>query len=109
MYIKPQYRVGSYIIGLLLGYYLAFIHKCTKQKRQESITMKAFGWTSASLACFWAIFGLYPALQVHSTGYVMMKIFHRIFFDVRGALINTFVRLFAKKFEDFRLSSGLGL
>lgn len=69
MYIKPQYRIGPYIVGLLLGYYLVVFQKYGTQKRQRSAEFQAIGWICASFACFWAIFGLYPALQVefHST------------------------------------------
>ncbi|VDM99374.1 unnamed protein product, partial [Thelazia callipaeda] len=63
VYIKPQYRIGPYIIGLLLGYYLVMFQKSTPPKRQRSMEMQMLGWIVASVACFWAIFGLYPALQ----------------------------------------------
>uniref|UniRef100_A0AAF5Q6L7 Acyltransferase n=2 Tax=Wuchereria bancrofti TaxID=6293 RepID=A0AAF5Q6L7_WUCBA len=63
MYIKPQYRIGPYIVGLLLGYYLVIVQKCAKQTLQQSMKLQAIGWIFASIACFWAIFGLYPALQ----------------------------------------------
>ncbi|VDK69671.1 unnamed protein product [Litomosoides sigmodontis] len=63
MYIKPQYRIGPYIVGLLLGYYLVIAQKFAKQACQRSVGLQALGWTFASIACFWAIFGLYPALQ----------------------------------------------
>lgn len=63
MYIKPQYRIGPYIIGLLLGYYLVKFQKAT-QSKQRSVRFQVIGWLTASVACFWAIFGLYPALRV---------------------------------------------
>uniref|UniRef100_A0A914YY56 Acyltransferase 3 domain-containing protein n=1 Tax=Panagrolaimus superbus TaxID=310955 RepID=A0A914YY56_9BILA len=62
MYIKPQYRIGPYIVGLLLGYYLAGFQAQT-QKRQRSLKFIFTGWTIASLTGFWALYGLYPCLQ----------------------------------------------
>uniref|UniRef100_A0A9J2P0Z0 Acyltransferase 3 domain-containing protein n=2 Tax=Ascaris TaxID=6251 RepID=A0A9J2P0Z0_ASCLU len=62
MYIKPWYRIGPYIIGLLLGYYIAGVQRLA-QKVQRSPHFCVIGWSLASLAGFWAIFGLYPALQ----------------------------------------------
>uniref|UniRef100_A0A914RAY3 Acyltransferase 3 domain-containing protein n=1 Tax=Parascaris equorum TaxID=6256 RepID=A0A914RAY3_PAREQ len=63
MYIKPWYRIGPYIIGLLLGYYIAGVQRLA-QKVQRSLHFCVIGWSLASLALFWTIFGLYPALQV---------------------------------------------
>uniref|UniRef100_A0A915PPK9 Acyltransferase 3 domain-containing protein n=1 Tax=Setaria digitata TaxID=48799 RepID=A0A915PPK9_9BILA len=63
MYIKPQYRIGPYIVGLLLGYYLVIFQKYSVQMNQRSVKLQIIGWILASVACFWAIFGLYPALQ----------------------------------------------
>uniref|UniRef100_A0AC34EZC4 Acyltransferase 3 domain-containing protein n=1 Tax=Panagrolaimus sp. ES5 TaxID=591445 RepID=A0AC34EZC4_9BILA len=62
MYIKPQYRIGPYIVGLLLGYYLAGFQAQT-QKKQRSLKFIFTGWTIASLAGFWSLYGLYPCLQ----------------------------------------------
>ncbi|VDK50888.1 unnamed protein product [Anisakis simplex] len=75
MYIKPWYRIGPYIVGLLLGYYLAGIHYITqsscdykqnsisRSEKQRSMHFIIGGWSLAFVAGFWAIFGLYPSLQ----------------------------------------------
>uniref|UniRef100_A0A914E2C1 Acyltransferase 3 domain-containing protein n=1 Tax=Acrobeloides nanus TaxID=290746 RepID=A0A914E2C1_9BILA len=63
LYIKPQYRIGPYIVGLLLGYYLAGFQAQT-QKKQRSIRFIVGGWALASVAGFWSLYGLYPAAQV---------------------------------------------
>uniref|UniRef100_A0A183CUH7 Acyl_transf_3 domain-containing protein n=1 Tax=Gongylonema pulchrum TaxID=637853 RepID=A0A183CUH7_9BILA len=58
LYIKPQYRISSYIIGLALGYFLATIN-------QKSLSRSAIfcGWLLSALLGFSSLFGLYPALQ----------------------------------------------
>ncbi|KAI1727860.1 acyltransferase family domain-containing protein [Ditylenchus destructor] len=62
IYIKPQYRIGPYVVGILLGYYLAGFQTQT-QKKQRSSRFVVFGWAMALIAGFWSIFGLYPSLQ----------------------------------------------
>ncbi|GMS82974.1 hypothetical protein PENTCL1PPCAC_5149 [Pristionchus entomophagus] len=62
LYIKPHFRIGPYLIGIMLGYYLAFFQrKAIKPERTPLFV--ATGWALATLAGFWAIFGLYPSLQ----------------------------------------------
>ncbi|GMR34506.1 hypothetical protein PMAYCL1PPCAC_04701, partial [Pristionchus mayeri] len=62
LYIKPHFRIGPYIIGIMLGYYLAFFQrKAIKPVRTPAFV--ATGWALSALAGFWAIFGLYPSLQ----------------------------------------------
>ena len=63
IYIKPWYRIGPYIVGLLLGYHLAGFHAAA-QKKTRSLQFMIAGWTIAAAAGFWALYGLYPALQV---------------------------------------------
>lgn len=62
IYVKPHTRIGPYLIGLLLGYFLA-----TGQKRQHidspSPLLQTAGWCVSFAAGGWALFGLYPALQ----------------------------------------------
>lgn len=65
LYIKPQYRIGPYIVGLLLGYYLAGFQAQT-QKKARSMRFILTGWTLAFLAGFWSLYGLYPSQQVRS-------------------------------------------
>lgn len=64
MYIKPQYRIGPFIIGLLLGHCLANFQACPYKVRR-TLRFQVLGWFSAFVASFWAIFGLYPSLQVN--------------------------------------------
>uniref|UniRef100_A0A915DY07 Acyltransferase 3 domain-containing protein n=1 Tax=Ditylenchus dipsaci TaxID=166011 RepID=A0A915DY07_9BILA len=63
IYIKPQYRIGPYIVGLLLGYYLANFHGQTHKKQARSVRFICVGWAIALIAGFWSVFGLYPSLQ----------------------------------------------
>uniref|UniRef100_A0A914WRK0 Acyltransferase 3 domain-containing protein n=1 Tax=Plectus sambesii TaxID=2011161 RepID=A0A914WRK0_9BILA len=62
IYVKPHTRIGSYLVGILLGYFLA-----TGQKRQHveapSPLLQTVGWFASAVAGGWALFGLYPALQ----------------------------------------------
>ena len=62
IYIKPQYRIGPYIVGILLGYYLAGF-QAQNQKKPRSLKFVITGWTVAGLAGFWSIYGLYPSLM----------------------------------------------
>ncbi|VDK47656.1 unnamed protein product [Anisakis simplex] len=61
MYIKPQYRIGPYIIGLTLGYGLANKDKfgldCIDRKYLIVL------WTSSICCGVASVFGLYPILQ----------------------------------------------
>lgn len=66
MYIKPHYRIGPYIVGLLLGYYLANLQKAPVQI-QPTLQFKITGWCLAFIGGFWSLFGLYPSLQVQLT------------------------------------------
>ncbi|KJH48246.1 hypothetical protein DICVIV_05658 [Dictyocaulus viviparus] len=76
LYIKPQYRIGPYIIGLLLGYYLANYQRQAVKKIRNKVTSttiqlltsiecvySAVGWLICFLCGFWSLFGLYPSLQ----------------------------------------------
>ncbi|KAF8360362.1 oac-46, partial [Pristionchus pacificus] len=62
LYIKPHFRIGPYIIGIMLGYYLAFFQR-KAIKPERTPTFVATGWALSAAAGFWAIFGLYPSLQ----------------------------------------------
>ncbi|KAF7635172.1 Acyl_transf_3 domain-containing protein [Meloidogyne graminicola] len=71
IYIKPWYRIGPYIVGIVLGYILAQ-HSLTSHNRSSTTTTLYFshsrsfvcsGWLLAIFGCLWSIFGLYPALQ----------------------------------------------
>ncbi|KAL3097359.1 hypothetical protein niasHS_003807 [Heterodera schachtii] len=66
IYIKPWYRIGPYLVGLVLGYVLA-VHSVSPQRKRSDGTHSArfvwVGWATAGCAGFWSVFGLYPALQ----------------------------------------------
>ncbi|VDK73733.1 unnamed protein product [Litomosoides sigmodontis] len=57
VYIKPQYRIGSHIVGILLGYYLAN-NKVILSRRKLYCS-----WLLSIILGFTSLFGLYPALQ----------------------------------------------
>ncbi|VDM53938.1 unnamed protein product [Angiostrongylus costaricensis] len=62
LYIKPQYRIGPYIIGLVLGYYMAnYQRQAVKTVRSTKFIM--LGWLAGFLCGFWALYGVYPSLQ----------------------------------------------
>jgi hypothetical protein len=60
LYIKPWNRIGPYLIGILLGYYLAY----KDNRNQKSTTFALMGWMLSLFAISWALFGAYPAIQV---------------------------------------------
>nr|CAD2182807.1 unnamed protein product [Meloidogyne enterolobii] len=71
IYIKPWYRIGPYLVGIVLGYILAQ-HSLSSHKRSPTSTtfcsphsrsFKIIGWLLAIIFGFWSVFGLYPALQ----------------------------------------------
>ncbi|CAD5213208.1 unnamed protein product [Bursaphelenchus okinawaensis] len=62
IYIKPWYRIGPYIVGILLGYHLAGFQAQT-QKKSRSLKFIFVGWTISGAMLFWGLFGVYPALQ----------------------------------------------
>ncbi|KAK5978862.1 Nose resistant to fluoxetine protein 6 [Trichostrongylus colubriformis] len=62
LYIKPQYRIGPYIIGLILGYILANYQR-PAIKPVRSTAFIVTGWLIGISCGFWALFGLYPSLQ----------------------------------------------
>uniref|UniRef100_A0A1I7XPC4 DDE_3 domain-containing protein n=1 Tax=Heterorhabditis bacteriophora TaxID=37862 RepID=A0A1I7XPC4_HETBA len=62
LYIKPQYRIGPYIVGILLGYYLACYQR-QPVRATRSTQFIVLGWMFGIVSGFWALYGLYPALQ----------------------------------------------
>lgn len=66
MYIKPQYRVAPYIIGLLLGHHLTKT-QAKKAYNRHSTTFVVFGWIFAVFLAFISMYGLYPILIVSSS------------------------------------------
>ncbi|VDD91540.1 unnamed protein product, partial [Enterobius vermicularis] len=60
-YIKPQYRISPYIIGLLLGHKLADFRKRTGSS--ISPLSQFFGWLFCLILGCWSIFGAYPTMK----------------------------------------------
>uniref|UniRef100_A0A0M3I004 Acyl_transf_3 domain-containing protein n=1 Tax=Ascaris lumbricoides TaxID=6252 RepID=A0A0M3I004_ASCLU len=81
MYIKPWYRIGPYVIGILLGYHLASIQS-SNVKMSLTKCHQLAGWVFACVAAFCIIFGLYPALQGWNwpVYHVLYGATHRIIF-----------------------------
>uniref|UniRef100_A0A0N5AVL3 Acyl_transf_3 domain-containing protein n=1 Tax=Syphacia muris TaxID=451379 RepID=A0A0N5AVL3_9BILA len=61
-YIKPQYRIGPYIIGLLLGQVLA-IYQNSKNKINFSSKAQYLGWLACLALGSWSLFGAYPTMK----------------------------------------------
>lgn len=61
-YIKPQYRISPYIIGLLLGYVLAR-GQLAKVHTPPSTLFKVFGWLCCFIFGSWSLFGVHPCAQ----------------------------------------------
>ncbi|PAV87480.1 hypothetical protein WR25_18616 [Diploscapter pachys] len=62
IYIKPQFRIGPYIIGILLGYYLACYQRKTI-KPERSNNHIAGVWIVGLGCTLGALYGLYPSLH----------------------------------------------
>uniref|UniRef100_A0A915PH94 Acyltransferase 3 domain-containing protein n=1 Tax=Setaria digitata TaxID=48799 RepID=A0A915PH94_9BILA len=80
MYIKPQYRIAPYIVGLLLGYQLAKIQERKHYHLKHSLTFVACGWALAILLAFMAIYGLYP---------ILINLNWKLYYLIYGALHRT--------------------
>lgn len=89
VYIKPWYRIGPYLVGLVLGYVLVgfpinfpkisqifqAMHSVCPQRQKcadangsagtdrRSRRFVLGGWALAGATGFWSVYGLYPALQ----------------------------------------------
>ncbi|VDM45581.1 unnamed protein product [Toxocara canis] len=61
-YIQPQYRIGPYMVGLLVGYYLARI-SMGLSKYCPSKSMFTAGSVCAVVAGFCSLYGSYPLMQ----------------------------------------------
>uniref|UniRef100_A0A183V6L1 Acyl_transf_3 domain-containing protein n=1 Tax=Toxocara canis TaxID=6265 RepID=A0A183V6L1_TOXCA len=61
LYIKPQYRIGPYIIGLIAGYLISSYKLDGSVKNTTKFI--SIGWMVASIFAISSLFGLYPALQ----------------------------------------------
>lgn len=63
IYIKPTPHIGSYLIGVILGYHLVY-HTGALQKLKYPKLAAAAGWIGATCLGLFALFGLYPSIQV---------------------------------------------
>uniref|UniRef100_A0A158R5S2 Acyl_transf_3 domain-containing protein n=1 Tax=Syphacia muris TaxID=451379 RepID=A0A158R5S2_9BILA len=79
MYIKPHYRIGPYIIGILLGYYLQTINNKLPKKSDK---FSCIGWISSVVFGLFTTFALYPILLgwYWPTYYVVYGAIHRVTF-----------------------------
>uniref|UniRef100_A0A915AN52 Acyltransferase 3 domain-containing protein n=1 Tax=Parascaris univalens TaxID=6257 RepID=A0A915AN52_PARUN len=62
-YIKPQYRIGPYIVGILLGYVLAGMHNCKKKRIADSQKLQWLLWSLCVTLILAPLYGLYPAME----------------------------------------------
>ncbi|VDM46285.1 unnamed protein product [Toxocara canis] len=86
MYIKPHYRIGPYIIGLILGYHLAELRNSAIDRSRKLIAM---GWTLSTFAGLLSVYGLYPILRGWNwpVYYIIYGAFHRTLFALAIAWI----------------------
>ncbi|VDN55153.1 unnamed protein product [Dracunculus medinensis] len=77
VYIKPQYRISPYIIGLILGYTLS-THPAEEKRRLSKATITA-AWILAIICAFTSLFGIYPAFHEWDwpNYYLFYGAFHR--------------------------------
>ncbi|MFH4984096.1 hypothetical protein AB6A40_010805 [Gnathostoma spinigerum] len=85
IYIKPWHRMGPYLIGIFLGYYLATTDVLVERTRP--LTLMLAGWALTILLSFFAIFGLWPVLQGWNWPlyYFFYGAVHRTAFALSGA------------------------
>ncbi|CAD6196949.1 unnamed protein product [Caenorhabditis auriculariae] len=62
LYIKPQFRIGPYIIGILLGYQLARYQRVPVKTERSAKTL-SLCWVGGIACIFAGLYGLYPSLQ----------------------------------------------
>uniref|UniRef100_A0A915AWV9 Acyltransferase 3 domain-containing protein n=2 Tax=Parascaris univalens TaxID=6257 RepID=A0A915AWV9_PARUN len=86
MYIKPQYRIGPYIVGIVLGYYLVQLRNTNVK---YSLKFVALGWIFSTTAGAISVYGLYPVLQGWDwpVYYIIYGSFHRTLFALAIAWI----------------------
>ncbi|CAB3404300.1 unnamed protein product [Caenorhabditis bovis] len=76
LYIKPQYRIGPYIIGILLGYQLARYQRIPV-KTQPSSKYIVTLWIATCTFIGFGLYGLYPALQGWDT--MAWRVYHLLY------------------------------
>lgn len=66
IYVRPQYRIGPYLVGLITGYILATGERPERKNNSESASKRFMfvGWILSVIGGLWSIYGLIPALQV---------------------------------------------
>uniref|UniRef100_A0A915B9X0 Acyltransferase 3 domain-containing protein n=2 Tax=Parascaris univalens TaxID=6257 RepID=A0A915B9X0_PARUN len=65
IYVRPQYRIGPYLMGLITGYILATDGRPQRKSNSGSLSTryKYMGWILSVIGGLWSIYGLIPALQ----------------------------------------------
>uniref|UniRef100_F1KXK3 Nose resistant to fluoxetine protein 6 n=1 Tax=Ascaris suum TaxID=6253 RepID=F1KXK3_ASCSU len=65
IYVRPQYRIGPYLVGLITGYILATGERPERKNNSESSSKRFMfvGWILSVIGGLWSIYGLIPALQ----------------------------------------------
>uniref|UniRef100_A0A9J2PU90 Acyltransferase 3 domain-containing protein n=1 Tax=Ascaris lumbricoides TaxID=6252 RepID=A0A9J2PU90_ASCLU len=67
IYVRPQYRIGPYLVGLITGYILATGERPERKNNSESASKRFMfvGWILSVIGGLWSIYGLIPALQLY--------------------------------------------
>uniref|UniRef100_A0A158R3W6 Acyl_transf_3 domain-containing protein n=1 Tax=Syphacia muris TaxID=451379 RepID=A0A158R3W6_9BILA len=84
IYIKPQYRIGPYLIGILLGYFLSLN---TRPKLFDSKRIRYTANFIATICACYSFFGLYPIVQGFNWPlyYLIFGALHRTIFGLSVA------------------------
>ncbi|KHN83367.1 Nose resistant to fluoxetine protein 6 [Toxocara canis] len=62
-YIKPQYRIGPYIVGIILGYMLADMQKWKRRRITDRVELQWLLWSVCVVFGFVSLYGFYPVMQ----------------------------------------------
>ncbi|VDM46696.1 unnamed protein product [Toxocara canis] len=84
IYVKPQYRIGSYLVGLITGYILSTYEESTEGEKQAKPSKRfvCIGWIVCAVTGLWPIYGTLPCLQGWNwpTYHIAFAALHRISF-----------------------------
>lgn len=88
VYTKPYTRISTYLVGILLGYFLASCSKPFSEKlREKSNKHTLLLWLLASVLMFWGVFGLYPAAQGWGSGQDWFWFGYNIFYGATHRVV----------------------
>ncbi|VDK42191.1 unnamed protein product [Anisakis simplex] len=88
-YIKPQYRIGAYVVGIVLGYILANMQKWKQERSTDSRQLQFLLWSVCILFAIISLYGFYPVMQGWNWRlyHVLYGATHRVLWAVAIAIL----------------------